>query len=222
MNTRVRAVHLLVIPLAGMAVFIVLYFVAAHAYPGGSQANPYREGFDWLNNYWCDLIARSGKNGQSNPARPVALTAMIVLFSSLSVFWFILPGFFRESRFSRLLIGYTGVVSMLVLVFVFTEHHDAVILTGGTISAVPFAGTLRELYINRWRFLFLFGCFCLAIILLNFYIYLSGWLLSLLPLIQKITMVFFIGWITLVELSCIRRLRRTYLKIADGKSQLSV
>ncbi len=207
MKKRILTVYSLVVPIAGIAIFVVLYFVAARFYPGGSNANPTHKGFDWINNYWCDLIASYGKNGSPNTGRTIALTAMITLFASLSVFWFRLPDFFRETQFARLFIGYSGIIAMLILVFVFTPYHDAIILIGGSLSAIPFVGTLRELYRNRWRFLFLFGSFCMALILLNFYSYLSGWLVSLLPLIQKITLVFFLGWVLLISLNCILLLR---------------
>lgn len=203
MKERIQPVNPSVIPLAGIGIFLVLYVVAAHFYPGGSDADRFHRGFDWLNNYWCDLIAKNGKNGIPNAARPIALTAMIILFSSLSVFWFRLPDFFHENRFTRLLIGYTGLFAMTMLIFVFTKQHDIVIFIGGSVSSISFAGTLKELYTNRWHSLFRLGCFCLVLILLNFYSYLSGWLIFLLPLIQKVTLLFFLGWVFLVNRKCL-------------------
>ncbi len=203
MNKQHQVFDSLIIPFAGIPVFIVLYFVAAYFYPGGSDADSGYEGFDWMNNYWCDLIASHGKNGEPNAGRPIALTAMITLFGSLLFFWFRLPDFFHETKFSRILISYTGMVSMIILVFIFTEYHDEVIFVGGALSSIPFAGTLRELYRHNWRFLFVLGSLCAVGILFNFYIYLSGWLVFLLPLIQKITLVFFLVWIFLINLKCI-------------------
>jgi hypothetical protein len=218
MNVRVSPGTLLLLPLAGMVVFVVLYIVAARLYPGGSNADPSYTGFDWVNNYWCDLIARYGKNGEPNTGRPVALAAMIILFSSLSVFWFRLPDFFRETRFSRLLIGYTGMTAMCMLVFIFTKYHDTIIFIGGSLSSIPFIGTLRELFINRWRFLFVLGCFCLVLILFNFYSYLSGWLIAFLPLIQKITLVFFLAWMFLINWNCILLLLKNRVVLNRNRS----
>lgn len=208
MKATGRNVFPIVLSMAGVAVFTVLYFTAAHLYPGGSDADVTHSGFDWMNNYWCDLIAPNGKNGLPNAGRPVALTAMVVLFVSLAVFWFRLPGFFHEKKRSRLLTGYSGIVSMLVLIFVFTQYHDAVIFAGGSLSSIPFIASLRELYRYRRRGLFLLGCFCLVLIALNFFIYLSGWLLVLLPLLQKIALAFFLVWVLLVDLDCLFTRRR--------------
>ena len=36
--------------------FLVLYVVAAQYYPGGSQADQASRGFDWVHNYWCNLV----------------------------------------------------------------------------------------------------------------------------------------------------------------------
>lgn len=219
--TRLSVSHLLVIPVIGIVLFIVLYVIAARFYPGGSNADLLHEGFDWLNNYWCDLIARYGKNGVLNAARPIALTAMIILFSSLSVFWFLLPNYFHETRLGRLLIGYIGMSAMFILVFIFTTHHDTIIFIGGSLSSVPFIGTLRELYRSSWRSLFRLGCFCLALILLNFYSYLSGWLIAFLPLLQKITLLFFLAWVLLINWNCLHisrsKIRTRHPELGKGQ-----
>lgn len=200
-------VNLLVIPLQGILLFLVLYFIAAGYYPGGSEVNPLHRGFDWFSNYWCDLIARNGWNGSPNPGRFIGLAAMMVLFSSLSVFWFLLPEVFRETRFTRVAIGYTGFAAMLISFFVFTRYHDEVVFAGGILSAVPLAGTLWELHIHQWRKLFLLGLFSGGLILLNFLMFLSGWQIHLLPFIQKITLLLFLIWVFAVDWHCLKKMR---------------
>lgn len=197
----------LLIPVLGILLFIVLYFVATLYYPGGSTASPTHEGFDWINNYWCDLIARHAKNGEPNTARTIALIAMIILFSSLAVFWFYLPRLFHERKFMTLLIRYTGSISMFILIFVFTRFHDSVIGIGSTISAIPMAATLTELYRHKFTRLYYLGWGCILLILLNFAIYITEWWIIALPFIQKITLVLFLSWIFLTDLSCLRMIR---------------
>lgn len=214
MRTFAPPVIRLVIPLIGILVFIGLYILAAEFYPGGSNAEKTHIGFDWVNNYWCDLIARYAKNGMPNPGRNIALTAMIVLFSSLALFWFSLPAFFREARYIRIFVGYAGVLSMSILIFIFTPFHDMLIFIGGALSGIPIIATIWELYTHGWKKLFVLGLICLILILLNFFIYLTGWSIRFLPLIQKITLVFFLSWVFLTGYNCvlISRSRKRGLK----------
>jgi hypothetical protein len=148
------------------------------------------------------------------------MTAMIVLFGSLAVYWLRLPVFFHEPDPGRSWIGYTGAFAMLVLIFIFTKHHDAVIFTGSLLSCIPFIGALRQLHSHRWRALFVLGCLCMGLILFNFLIYLSGWLAGILPLIQKVALVFFLLWIVLVSLNCWLLKIREHPERPPGKSQL--
>ena len=194
--------HWWIIPLVGIVVYMALYAGATYLYPGGSNANPASQGFDWMNNYWCDLIARTAKNGEPNGARRIALTGMVVLVSSLSVFWYQLPSFFRERKTTRIVIRVFGITAMFVLLFVTTTLHDVVIFIGGLLSAIPVFGLLKELYVNGWRWLFLWGGICVLLIMLNFFIYLTGFGITWLPLIQKLTFASFLCWIWLILMEC--------------------
>lgn len=194
--------HWWIIPLVGIAVYVLLYVAATYFYPGGSNANRASVGFDWVNNYWCDLIARTAKNGEPNGARKMALTGMVILVSSLSVFWYQLPSFFRERKTTRILIRVFGITAMIVLLFVTSTMHDVVISIGGLLSAVPVFGLLKELYANGWSRLFFWGTLCVALIVANFFIYLTGLGIVWLPLIQKITFVCFLSWIWFIVVEC--------------------
>ena len=192
-----------VIPITGIVLFIILYVIAANYYPGGSNLNPKAQGFDWVNNYWCDLFAKTAKNGVHNSGRIFALTGMITLFSSMTVFWYYLPQFFHERKLNTLIIRYTGSISMFVLIFIFTQFHDSVIGIGSTISAIPMAATLNELKKHRLNALYYLGWFCIILILLNFAIYITNWHIVFLPVIQKITLLLFLVWIALIDIKCL-------------------
>jgi hypothetical protein len=60
---------------------------ASMLYPGGSQADLQSVGYDWIHNYWCNLMNDQAMNGQSNPAKPFAVVAMVILCLSLLVFF---------------------------------------------------------------------------------------------------------------------------------------
>lgn len=189
----------LLTPLFGIFVFVFLYVVATFYYPGGSNIDKTTAGFDWLHNYWCDLTGQFAKNGKTNSARPIALTAMIILCSSLAVFWFYVPWLFRENKFNQI-IRFAGITSMTVVVFLFTGFHDTIINIAGTFGIAALTGVFIGLYKNNLLKLFGYGAFCLGLMLFNYFIYETSFLLSLLPIIQKVTFVLFLLWICLMDI----------------------
>lgn len=82
------------IPVLGIICFACLYYYASTLYPGGSQADLHSDGFDWVHNYWCNLMNEKGGNGQINTARRMAIFAMMLLCVSLSVFFVQFAQFF--------------------------------------------------------------------------------------------------------------------------------
>jgi hypothetical protein len=103
--------------LFGTLVFFCLYTVATLFYPGGSQVDKNSKGFSWVNNYWCNLLNENAMNGQHNPARPIAVTAMFVLCLSLSFFWYHLPLSYNFGKFTRLVIQLSGISAMTIASF---------------------------------------------------------------------------------------------------------
>jgi hypothetical protein len=186
-------------PILGTIIFVLLYVVASLFYPGGSNADKTTTGFDWLNNYWCDLTGQVAKNGEINSARPIALTAMIILCSTLAVFWFYVPRLFSDHKFNQV-IRYAGITSMTVAVFLFTDLHDTVINVAGTLGIAAMTGVFLGLYKNNLTKLFGFGVFCLGLMLFNYFIYETSFLLSLLPIIQKVTFILLLVWICLIDI----------------------
>ena len=85
-DTYRRVDYWLLVPAAGSVLFLVLYIVAAQFYPGGSQADKAAPGFDWVHNYWCNLMNERAGNGQLSASRPIALSAMGVLCVTMGLF----------------------------------------------------------------------------------------------------------------------------------------
>jgi hypothetical protein len=77
---------LILLPIIGCVLFIILYVVAGLLYPGGSGTDKTSVGYNWTKNYWCNLLNNTAINGQINIAKPVAMTAMVILCISLSFF----------------------------------------------------------------------------------------------------------------------------------------
>ncbi|NUO00373.1 MAG: hypothetical protein HUU01_07120 [Saprospiraceae bacterium] len=198
-------------PVFGILLFALLYLTATLYYPGGSQVDKHSTGFSWRNNYWCNLLNEVAINGQHNAGRPVALAGMVVLCTSLSVFWFYFPRYVHFSKFARLTIQVSGTLSMVIAVFLFTNLHDTVTYVASVIGLIAVAGTFIGLYKIKWFGLFGLGIFNLLLVVLNNYLYYTKDMLIYLPVVQKITFVCFLGWICWIDVELFRKTSPTLL-----------
>ena len=184
----------LLLPVIGICLFVILYFIAAALYPGGSEVNRLAKGFSWKHNYWCDLLETHAENGQQNTARPMAIIATAVLCISIGAFWYFVPRLFTFKPFLKKIIQYTGIMSMGMLVFLQADFHDTVINTAGVLGIFAITLTLVGLYKNHSYSLFLLGLFCLFLFFLNNYIYYTKNGIGYLAVIQKISFFLFLLW----------------------------
>lgn len=189
----------ILIPLLGIVLFILLYVKSTLLYPGGSNVSQTTRGFDWLHNYWCELTGTVAKNGEKNAARPVALSAMIILCLSLVVFWNQAPVLIPNAILGSI-VRYSGMLSMLIAVFLFTDFHDLVINCAGTFGIIALGLTYIGLYQNRLHALFGYGLICLVLILVNYFIYQTGICKPYLPVVQKITFLLFLLWVAIINI----------------------
>ncbi len=178
------------LPLYGMALFVLLYGWAATLYPGGSNADNGSNGYSLMNNYWCDLMADNAKNGHVNPARPVAITAWVILCLSISLFWLYLPALFSVRNINQKIIQFCGTTAMITAIFSFTHFHDTVINLAGMSGSVTLILTFIEFKRERYYLLLDLGLFCFFLGLVNYYIYTTHFFISTLPVLQKVTYAF--------------------------------
>jgi hypothetical protein len=197
---------IVLLPLIGILLFILLYIVATLLYPGGSQADKNSKGFSWVNNYWCNLLNENAIDGRINPARHVAMTAMFILCATLAVFWFLFARIMVFSKSARLATTFSGMAAMTTAMFLFTSYHDMVINIAGGLGLVALAGTFSGLYKNKLYPLFAMGLFNLILIVVNNILYHSG-SLKYLPVVQKITFLFFLLWICLIDIRLLQKLK---------------
>jgi len=175
---------------------VVLYIIATKYYPGGSQADKNSIGYSWVNNYWCNLLNANGINGKPNPAQPIALTAMVILCISLSLFWIQFPKFTPLNKPAKLTIQTSGTMAMITGSLLFTHfNHDLIINTASFLGLIAMAGTFVGLYQNGWKSLIGFGLVNIVMIILNNVFYHTEGLIFYLPVIQKITFLVFLTWI---------------------------
>jgi hypothetical protein len=198
---------LLLLPVIGICLFVVLYFIAAALYTGGSEVNRLAKGFSWKHNYWCDLLETHAENGEQNTARPMAIIAMAVLCVSIAAFWYLVPRLFTFKPFLKKTIQYTGIMSMGMLVFLQANFHDTVINTAGVLGIFAITLTLVGLYKNHSYSLFLLGLICLFLFFLNNYIYYTKNGIGYLAIIQKISFFLFLLWFVILTIQLFLKTR---------------
>lgn len=186
-------------PTAGFVLFTLLYIIAAALYPGGSEADRATPGFSWLHNYWCDLLETHAENGQINPARPIAISGMIVLCSSIALFFYNVPGLLDFPKWLTQTIRGGGLLSMVTLIFLQADYHDTVINISFALGVLAMLLVLAGLFRLHLLYLFSLGIFSLLLAAVNTYIYYSQNLIDILPLLQKVTFLSFLLWFSLVS-----------------------
>jgi hypothetical protein len=199
-------------PLIGSFLFVILYVIAALLYPGGSGVDKNTIGYSWTNNYWCNLLSEKAINGQSNTARPVAVSAMFILCLSLFTFWILFPALLQLKKYHKLLIQLAGTLCMLASFLLLTSiDHDLAINTSSAFGLIAMIGTLIALYQLKWKWLFAIGLFDLLLVALNNYLYHSNEMMYL-PVVQKISFLSFLIWFSVISINLYQRSARIVQK----------
>ncbi|MBK7869157.1 MAG: hypothetical protein IPJ74_00035 [Saprospiraceae bacterium] len=191
---------LILMPIAGIILFLILYIIATFYYPGGSDVNKTAQDFSWTHNYWCDLMAKGAKNGQLNPARSIAITAMVILCLALCMFWWLLPRLLDNGRHHYKIVQSSGIISMILAVFIFTNYHDLIINAAVVFGVIALTGIYIALYRSKFYKILMFGIFCMILVIMNAYIYYTEHFILALPLLQKITFLLYLCWISFINL----------------------
>jgi hypothetical protein len=181
-------------PTIGILVFFLLFWYSSTFYPGGNQTDLNAVGFDWYQNYWCNLTNELAMNDEINPARPYAITALVILCFSLMVF-FIQFSEKTSSKFWRRSIKVGGVLSMTFAVFMFTDFHDFMIILASFFGFIVVIGVIWQLYLSDLTLFKVTGIVCIILLAINNYIYYTDSYIRYLPFIQKITFLVVLFWI---------------------------
>lgn len=183
------------LPTYGILLFCGLYVYATYLYPGGSQADENSVGFSWVHNYWCNLTNEISINGESNPASPIAISAMAVLCISLMLFFIQFAQVFSKDIRWKRIISLSGIGSMSFAMFIFTSYHDLMTTLSSVFGVFVVIGIIKEIYTRSNRFYKLTGLGCILLLGLNNFIYYTQYGLEYLPLLQKITFAIVLLWI---------------------------
>ncbi|NND61651.1 MAG: hypothetical protein HKN48_00500 [Flavobacteriaceae bacterium] len=189
-----------IFPAIGILVFFGIYFFSSTLYPGGTQIDSTTVGFSWFQNYWCDLMETEAYNGESNPAQPYALAAMIMLCVSLSVFFYKFPKYFYISPFWNRLIVIFGIGSMIAAVLVASPLHNSMIAVASILGLFALIGIIYGVIKHKLRWFTVVAVICMLLIGFNNYSYYSREFVYWLPLLQKISFAVILGWLFFLNL----------------------
>jgi hypothetical protein len=191
----INAKALRLLPTLGILTFIGIYVYASTLYPGGSQADINSVGYDWRNNYWCNLMSEDAMNGLENPARPVALLGMVILCSSMTLFFFHFANYFEKNRIWKMTIKIANALAMGAAVFIFTKYHDIMTAISSICGVVGIIGIIRALHKNNLTFFKVGGMICVALLGILSLFYYNENLINYLPIVQKVGFIWILSWI---------------------------
>ena len=193
------------LPTIGILLFFALYIYAASLYPGGSQADINSIGFEWRDNYWCNLMSAEAMNGEVNPGSPVALLGMVVLCSSMTIFFVQFANYFEDNIRWRRIIKIAGALGMFSAIFIFTQYHDIMTTLLSICGTVGLIGIIRALHKNDLTFFKASGLLCMVVIGVNNFFYYNESLIKYLPVIQKIAFILILSWTIALNLRMMKK-----------------
>lgn len=199
------------VPTICIFIFLVLYVYSSTLYPGGSQADLSNPGFDWVHNYWSDLMNETGRNEQPNPAEPYAIAAMVLLCIGLMIFFIQFAARFSDHRIWRYIIQIAGTLTMICAILTFTEYHAIMIAFSSFFGLFLLIGLIREIYKSDMTLMKAGGVLCVLLLILNNYIYFSRNFVEILPLLQKITFAIVLIWIIGLNIELVKKRKNVLL-----------
>jgi hypothetical protein len=167
-----------------VTISIILIFIAALLYPGGSLLNKDSVGFDWSKNFISNLFAIKAINGLENPGRIWAIIGMAFHSVAYGIF-FIHMSKKMPSRHAATVLKFVGATNIVFNFLIATALHDLVVLISIVLTLIGLF-TITG-YILKTK-LHLLKCCCI-ICLLTYYCFFSlfglGYL-ALAAIMQKV------------------------------------
>lgn len=177
-------------PLIGVILSFFLFVLAALRYPGG---------YDWVNLSISTLFQPGTLNGAENLARPIAVLAVLSFCVSMGIV-FKRVSQRATSRLHKKTIEIAGIGSMVYAFLVVTPMHDVLVGVALIFFVVAMLFTLHMIYLEK-RFGLLFaGIVSLMIPLINAMMYYGNLLYGFLPIVQKIAVFMWVGWLLVLHL----------------------
>ena len=183
----------------GLGIFLILYIYASTLYDGGSKVYPEKKRWDWIHNYWCDLIWPTTILEKPNRASKWGISANFLLCTSLILFFVAFSMKYAPGQYWPYIIGVSGTIGMLCTMIIFSPWHDQII---GLIiiSSIPAIVGLIYSLIHFSHVVALFwGTISLILIAVNVYIFYTKHGELYLPFLQKVAFVAVLSWICFIN-----------------------
>lgn len=185
----------------GIILFVVLYLYATTLYDGGTKWDAYRKSWDWIYNYWCDLIWPTTYLEEPNRASKWGIVANLVNCLSFLLFFIAFAFTYTSGHYWPYIIGISGAIAMLCGMIIFSEHHDKVI-TLLLLSIIPATvGVFYGLIEFQQQTALYLGYAMLFLLSINIFIFYTKYGERYLPFIQKIGYVFVLSWAFFINLT---------------------
>jgi hypothetical protein len=173
------------LPLVGVLSSAALGVVAAAGYPGG---------YDWFDQTISSLFQPIALNGSLNTSRFLAALAVLIFCSSMAIIFNMIASC-GPSRLHRKTIQIAGMGSMVYTALVVTPMHDVLIGVALLFFVVALLAIFHLLYLQRRFEMLGTGIACLALTLCNATMYYGEVLDRFLPIVQKVSLALWVGWL---------------------------
>ena len=184
--------------LIGLLIATILLYVATRIYPGGSQIDKNSIGFDWSNNYLCNLFDPKAVNGENNSSQYWAIAGMLIICSSFGYFFFDFSKKINSKKVANA-IKFSGIASMFFAFLIVTPYHNQMIITSSFLALISIIYITIYVFKSRLYFFKVLCILCLSSLFVCNYVYYSKIYLEYLPILQKIALFLSVLWIILLH-----------------------
>lgn len=191
-------------PALGIAVYFLLFYVAAGLYPGGSQADLRSAGYSWINNYWCELMNHEAMNGQLNPGAGYAIIAMMFAGSAIGVFFYRLPLYCKTTTSKARIIRISAALTGISGVMLFGDFHNPALLCFNLATLVTLVVALIILLENSRKAFFAAGLLSMTLVQINNVMYYLRLGVQHIPWFQKIAISAVLFWVAVMNVKLSR------------------
>jgi len=178
----------------GIALSLVLLTVAVNSYPGGNQFSANSIGFDWKQNYLCNLFGETAMNGAPNSARVWAIGGWFILCATFASFFI---GFSKNiaAKGAARIICYCGILGTTAAFLVVTPLHNVAITLTLVFLMISALYITIFIFKSKMTWLKILSILLFLIAYATAALYYTSFHLEILPSMQKATLVVFLTWV---------------------------
>lgn len=176
-----------------LGLFLLLIILAFNAYPGGNNFNPLATGHSFWLNFWCDVMAEKTLNDVTNSSRPFAVIAAFFLILGMLILGITSKRILPLSKIKYRVMLSLGVLSIITAPGV-NYAHDSFLIITATSGFLAYVIFLHATWQASKKYFFSVGVLAFLTGFLNFVLWLQEHQTIFLPIIQKVSTIFFCMW----------------------------